>query len=73
MACRFGAEESHTHASKMCISGLFAVPLVSLRSHRWTAFCGVIVMSAGVALSAFAKTPADMLISAGIVVGEGKT
>ncbi len=36
------------------------------------AFCGVLVTSAGVALSAFARTPADIIVSAGLIVGESE-
>lgn len=51
-------------------SGLMACPFIELRGHRWTALVGVLLMTTGALLSAFAKSSWDMFIAIGLVLGD---
>ena len=52
--------------------GLVADPLIKLRSYRFTVLVGLLLMSSGLVLSAFAKHPVDVYLAVGLLVGKGK-
>ena len=49
--------------------GLFVGPLCIMQSHRWTCSVGIVLMSSGAFLSAFAETETDIYLSVGLIAG----
>ncbi len=40
-----------------------------MQSHRWTCSVGIVLMSSGAFLSAFAETETDIYLSVGLIAG----